>query len=199
MKRIIVAITGASGAIYGQRVVRALAEAGTEIHLIISSAGRFVIEEELATEMKTFRATLENYCRLSPTTTLEYHEAGDFTAPPASGSRKFDAMVVCPCTMATLGAMASGAGTNLIHRAADVTLKEKRPLILVPREMPFNLIHLKNMTTLAEAGATILPASPAFYSRPESIAALADTVVARILDQAGVELPRDLVQRWRNP
>ena len=197
MKRIVTAITGASGAIYGFRLIKAMAEAGTEIHLIISGAARFVIEEELQLTQKTFKANLETFCRQNPKTTLEYHEAGDFTAAPASGSKPMDAMVVCPCTMATLGAISSGAGTNLIHRAADVTLKEKRPLILVPREMPLSLIHLQNITQVAQAGATILPASPSFYSRPGSIAALADTVVARILDHLGITPMRELTPRWK--
>ena len=199
MKRIIIAITGASGAIYGVRLIKALAEAGNEIHLIVSGAARFVMEEELQLSSKALKTTLENFCRHNPKTTLEFHEAGDFTAPPASGSRLFDAMVICPCTMATLGAIASGVGTNLIHRAADVTLKESRPLILVPREMPFGLLHLKNMTALSEAGATLLPACPSFYSRPESIAALVDTVVARVLDHLGIVPARDLSPRWRTP
>lgn len=198
MKRITTALCGASGAIYGLRLVKALAEAGTEIDLIVSKAGLIVAEEELGLSEKKFRETLEGFCQKNADTTLRLHDVNDFTAAPASGSCPIDAMVVVPCTTASLAAIATGNGRNLIHRAADVTLKEKRPLILVPREMPYNLIHLKNMTTAAEAGATILPASPAFYSRPETLEALADTVVARILDHIGVTPARDLVKRWKS-
>ena len=197
MKRIVTALCGASGAIYGLRLVKALAEAGTEIDLIVSTAGLIVAKEELGLSEKQFRETLEGFCQKNADTTLRIHDASDFTAAPASGSCPIDAMVVVPCTMATLAAIATGNGRNLIHRAADVTLKEKRPLVLVPREMPYSLIHLKNMTAAAEAGATILPASPAFYSRPETLEALADTVVARILDHIGVTPARELVPRWK--
>jgi 4-hydroxy-3-polyprenylbenzoate decarboxylase len=197
MKRIVTALCGASGALYGLRLVKALAEAGAQIDLIASKAGLLVAEEELGLSEKEFRETLERLCQKNPQATLRFHDISDFTAPPASGSCPVDAMVVVPCTMATLAAIATGNGRNLIHRAADVTLKEKRPLILVPREMPYNLIHLKNMTAAAEAGATILPASPAFYSRPESLEGLADTVVARILDHIGVTPAKDLVPRWK--
>jgi len=197
MKRIVTGLCGASGALYGLRLVKALAEAGTEIDLIASKAGLIVAEEELGLSEKGFRETLEGFCKKNADTTLRVHDVNDFTAAPASGSCPIDAMVVVPCTMATLAAIATGNGRNLIHRAADVTLKEKRPLILVPREMPYSLIHLKNMTAAAEAGATILPASPAFYSRPETLEALADTVVARILDHIGVTPARELVPRWK--
>jgi len=197
MKRIVTALCGASGALYGLRLVKALAEAGTEVDLIVSKAGLIVAEEELGLSEKQFRETLEGFCPKNADTTLRVHDVNDFTAAPASGSCPVDAMVVVPCTMASLAAIATGNGRNLIHRAADVTLKEKRPLVLVPREMPYSLIHLKNMTAAAEAGATILPASPAFYSRPETLEALADTVVARILDHIGVTPARELVPRWK--
>ncbi|BCS97891.1 flavin prenyltransferase UbiX [Desulfoluna limicola] len=197
MKRIVTALCGASGALYGLRLVKALAEAGTEIDLIVSRAGLIVADEELGLSEKEFRETLHGFCKANADTTLRVHDVNDFTAAPASGSCPIDAMVVVPCTMASLAAIATGNGRNLIHRAADVALKEKRPLVLVPREMPYSLIHLKNMTAAAEAGATILPASPAFYSRPETLEALADTVVARILDHIGVTPARDLVPRWK--
>lgn len=196
MKRIVAALTGASGAIYALRLVKALAETGATIDLIASHAALLVAEEELGLSPTQFQETLAALCQPGPGARLHIHDVEDFTAAPASGSCPIDAMVVVPCSMATLAAIATGCGTNLIHRAADVTLKERRPLILVPREMPLSLIHLKNMTAATEAGATILPASPAFYSRPETIEALADTVVARILDHIGVTPARELIRRW---
>lgn len=196
--RIVTALTGASGALYGLRLVKALAEAGTEIDLIASKAALLVAEEELGLPEPQFMDTLRELSRANAATTLRIHDVADFTAAPASGSCPVHAMVVAPCTMASLAAIATGCGTNLIHRAADVTLKEKRPLVLVPREMPLSLIHLKNMTAAAEAGATILPASPAFYSKPKTLEAIADTVVARILDHIGVTPARELVKRWKS-
>lgn len=198
MTRIVTALTGASGALYGLRLVKALAEAGTEIDLIVSKAALLVAQEELGLTENKFLETLGGFCRAPSAAPLHIHDAADFTAAPASGSCPVQAMVVAPCTMASLAAIATGNGTNLIHRAADVTLKEKRPLVLVPREMPLSLIHLKNMTAAAEAGATILPASPAFYSKPRTLEALADTVVARILDHIGVTPARELVKRWKS-
>lgn len=194
MKRIVTALTGASGALYGLRLVKALAEAGAQIDLIASDAAFIVAQEELGLPKEAF---LESLLGFGPES-IEIHAVKDFTAPPASGSCPVHAMVVAPCTMATLAAIATGNGHNLIHRAADVTLKEKRPLVLVPREMPYSLIHLNNMTAAATAGATILPASPAFYSRPDTLEALADTVVARILDHIGVTPAEDLVKRWKS-
>ncbi|SCY70685.1 UbiX family flavin prenyltransferase [Desulfoluna spongiiphila] len=194
MKRIVTALTGASGALYGLRLVKALAEAGAQIDLIASDAAFLVAKEELGLSKEAFLETLRGFGQAS----LQVHEVNDFTAAPASGSCPVHAMVVAPCTMATLAAIATGNGSNLIHRAADVTLKEKRPLVLVPREMPYSLIHLNNMTVAATAGATILPASPAFYSRPDTLEALADTVVARILDHIGVTPAADLVKRWKS-
>jgi len=197
MKRIVTALTGASGALYGLRLVKALAEAGTQIDLIASNAAFLVIQEELGLSRDAFMETLHGFGQATPAATLHIHDVSNFTAAPASGSCPVHAMVVAPCTMATLAAIATGCGTNLIHRAADVTLKEKRPLVLVPREMPYSLIHLKNMTAAAEAGTTILPASPAFYTVPKTLNALADTVVARILDHIGVTPAQDLVPRWK--
>lgn len=197
MKRIIIALTGASGSIYALRLVKALAEAGVQMDLIASKAALIVAETELGISGREFTKRLEEMAQKAPQASLHRHEIDDFTAPCASGSCPVDAMVVVPCTMATLAAIATGCGTNLIHRTADVTLKERRPLILVPREMPLSLIHLKNMTTATEAGATILPASPAFYSKPETLEALADTVVARILDHVGVIPAEELVPRWK--
>ncbi|VFQ44069.1 UbiX family flavin prenyltransferase [Desulfoluna butyratoxydans] len=194
MKRIVTALTGASGALYGLRLVKALAEAGAHIDLIASDAAFIVAEEELGLPKEAFLESLRGFGPDS----IEIHAVNDFTAAPASGSCPVHAMVVAPCTMATLAAIATGNGHNLIHRAADVTLKEKRPLVLVPREMPYSLIHLNNMTAAATAGATILPASPAFYSRPDTLEALADTVVARILDHVGITPAKDLVKRWKS-
>jgi 4-hydroxy-3-polyprenylbenzoate decarboxylase len=128
---------------------------------------------------------------------LFIHAQNDFFTPPASGSFSHQGMAIVPCAMRSIGNLAAGIGDNLIHRAADVSLKEKRPLILVPREAPFNAIHLENLLTLHRAGATILPASPAFYHHPQSVEALVDTTVARILDHLGC--PQDLVPPWQQP
>jgi 4-hydroxy-3-polyprenylbenzoate decarboxylase len=178
--KLVIAGTGASGAIYLQRLLSQIDCTGNEVHLVLSSFAKQVIHEELG-ELRVPAGV---------------HEHGDrsMNVPFASGSTHFDAMVIVPCTMGTLGRIAAGTSDSSIHRAADVFLKEKRKLILVPRETPWNLIHLRNCATLLEAGAVILPASPSFYSKPDTVEAVADTVVHRILDQIG--LPSGDAFRW---
>jgi len=179
--RFIIAITGASGSLYAQRLLDALDPARHEIHLVLSRYAQAVIQEELPGGLRLRPGVLQ-------------HNVKSMNAPFASGSNPCDAMVVIPCTMGTLARIAQGLSDDLLLRGADVMLKERRKLILVPRETPLNLVHLRNMENLLLAGATILPANPSFYSRPGSIEAVADTVVARVLDHLGVE--HSLVTRW---
>jgi len=200
MKRISLAWTGASGIAYGLRLLETLLASGCRVDLMVSRAASIVARQEmdlaLPADSRALRAVLlERYPGLPGQ--LEVYGREEWFAPPASGSNPAEAMVVCPCTMGSLAAIAHGLADNLIERAADVMLKERRPLILVARETPFSLIHLRNMTTLAEAGATILPANPGFYHRPTSVEAVVDFVVARILDQLAV--PQQLMARWGEP
>ncbi len=184
-------ITGASGAPYAVRLLRALNETATPTRLIVSSYGWRLLAEESGIEgVEQLRAATGDWSR------VDAYDALDRGATPASGSAPSRGMVVCPCSMGTLASIAAGTSRNLVERAADVTLKERRPLVLVPRETPLSLIHLENMTRLTRAGATILPASPGFYSRPQSIDELVDFVVARILDHLGVE--HGIGRRWRS-
>jgi len=179
--RILVAITGASGSIYAQRLLDHLVPGGHEAHVVLSKYAHAVIAEELPGGL-----------RIPPG--VARHNLQSMNAPFASGSNAPDAMVIVPCTMGTLGRIAHGYSGDLLLRAADVVLKEKRKLILVPRETPLNLIHIRNMELLLLAGATILPANPSFYTRPQTLEQLADTVVARILDHLGVD--HTLGARW---
>ena len=197
MKRITLALTGASGMAYGLRLLECLLRAGCQVDLLISQAARIVAKQELDLQLPIGNAEVAAFFD------ARYGEYGgrltaygkeEWFAPAASGSNPAAAMVVCPCTMGTLAAVAQGLADNLIERAADVMLKEKRPLILVPRETPFSLIHLRNMTALAEAGATILPANPGFYHRPGNVEQVVDFIVARILDHLGVA--HELMQPW---
>src|SRR6478609_7372164 len=182
--KLVIAGTGASGAIYLQRLLTQIDCAANELHLVLSAFAKQVVREELG--------------ELQVSPEVHQHSDRSMNVPFASGSTYFDAMVIVPCTMGTLGRIAAGTSDSSIHRAADVFLKERRKLILVPRETPWNLIHLRNCATLLEAGAIILPASPSFYSRPTSIEEVADTVVHRILDQIG--LPVSSAFRWfENP
>jgi len=182
-KRVIFAITGATGSLYAVECLRLMHEAGVELHGIISEAGEQVLELELG---KTVRD-------LDPLVHA-WHAIKDFAAPMSSGSSLFDGMVVMPCTMGTLAAVANGISANLIHRAADVTLKERRPLILVVRETPFNRTHLQNMLSAHDAGAVICPAMPSFYHQPQSLTEMARAFAVRICDQLGVVVPG--VKRW---
>ncbi len=194
-KKIIVAICGASGVIYGVRLLKALLEKPVSVKLIISKAGEEVLKHETDYNGTEFELFLQKEgIELHPEATLERYQPNDLFAPPASGSFRHNGMIIAPCSMKTLATISSGIADNLIHRAADVCLKEKRPLILVPRETPLNLIHLKNMVRAAQAGATIIPPSPSFYFQPETINELVDTVIARILDHIGI--PQSIVRQW---
>lgn len=195
MKRITLALTGASGMAYGLRLLECLLAAGCRVDLLVSQAARIVARQELDLGLPTDGAALVAHLQaLYPGGELRAYGEKEWFAPVASGSNPADAMVICPCSMGSLAAIAQGLAENLLQRAADVMLKERRPLILVPRETPFSLIHLRNMTTLAEAGAVILPANPGFYHRPGDVAALVDFIVARVLDQLGIG--HGLLQRW---
>jgi len=193
------AITGASGSIYAQRTLVHLAASGVveRINLIMSEAAITVAKVELGIDLtRPERSTLNRWIGLPPDSRLIHlHRLDNIAARPSSGSHPQEGMVIVPCSMGTLGAIASGAGTNLVHRAADVTLKENRRLVLVPRETPYNAIHLENMLRLSRAGAHIIPASPGFYHRPQTIEALVDHLVFRILDHLGV--PHSQATQWR--
>ncbi|HYW12450.1 MAG TPA: flavin prenyltransferase UbiX [Longimicrobium sp.] len=184
-------ITGASGAPYAVRLLRALNESGTPVRLIVSGYGLRLLAEESGIEgVEGLRAATGDWSR------VECYDSLDRGATPASGSAPSAGMVVCPCSMGTIASIAAGTSRNLVERAADVALKERRPLILVPRETPLSLIHLENMTRLTRAGATIMPAAPGFYHRPKSIDDLVDFVAARILDHLGVE--HTVGSRWKS-
>jgi 4-hydroxy-3-polyprenylbenzoate decarboxylase len=194
-----VAITGASGAIYAHRTLIYMAASGTveRINLIMSESAQTVARVELGADLRRADAQQINDWLGLPADSkvVRLHRLDNMAATPASGSHAQAGMVIVPCSMGTLGAISSGAGTNLIHRAADVTLKEGRKLVIVPRESPYNTIHLENMLRLAQAGARILPASPGFYHRPNNIEALVDHLVFRILDQFGI--PHTQATRWK--
>ncbi|MDT8363174.1 MAG: flavin prenyltransferase UbiX [Nitrosomonas sp.] len=196
-KTITVALTGASGMPYGIRLLEILLQQGCRVYLLYSQAAQIVAQQEmglvLSSRPQETEIALNKYFNTT-TGMLSVFGREEWFAPVASGSNPADAMVICPCTMGTLSAVAVGMSQRLIERAADVMLKEKRPLIIVPREMPFSTIHLENMLKLAHAGATILPANPGFYHHPETIQDIVDFVVARILDHLGVA--HDLMPRW---
>ena len=193
-----VAITGASGSIYAQRVLQMLAVSGVveTINLIMSGTAATVAQVELGVNLKDpTTAKINEWLGLDVESKLiRYWRLDNLAAKPSSGSNKQAGMIVVPCSMGTLGAVASGAGTNLIHRAADVCLKEGRKLVLVPRETPYNAIHLENMLKLSRAGARILPASPGFYHRPSTIGELVDHLCYRILDQ--FDIPHSSKSKW---
>ena len=191
--RVFLGITGASGAPYAARLLEALSGAGCEIGVCASASGVEVIATELYGDPTLPRdEVLDRFVAGSDGVTV--YGVNDYSSPYASGSAKVDAYVVCPCSMSTVGTLAAGAMANLIHRAASVALKERRTLVLVPRETPLSSIHLRGLATLHEAGAVILFAAPGFYHRAESVDDLVDFVVARALDQLGVE--HDLSGRW---
>lgn len=194
---LVVAITGASGSPYGLRLLEVLLRAGRRIHLCISPAATVVLERESdrKVDLKNFRAeALLGSVADLPLDLLQYHHVQDFLAGIASGSFLTAGMVICPCSMGTVAAIAHGTSSNLIHRAADVHLKERRKLVLVPRESPLGLVQLRNLTACAEAGAVILPAMPGFYTRPQSLSDAIDFIVGRVCDQLGVE--HHLFARW---
>ena len=198
MKRpLVVGISGASGGVYAQRLLEVLLLAGRHVHLCISPTGQTILRHELQLEvdLNDFQPqSLLPSLQVLDRNLLSYHHHQDFMAPIASGSFLTAGMVVCPCSGSTLSGIAHGSSTNLIQRAADVHLKERRKLVLVPRETPLSAIALDNMKRCAEAGAVLLPAMPGFYHGPQSIADLVDFVVARICDQLGVE--HTLMHRW---
>jgi len=196
-RTIALAFTGASGMPYGLRLLECLLAAECRVFLVYSSAAQIVAKQEcdlaLATQPReATRQLAERFGARDGQLTVFGRE--DWMAPIASGSNPADAMAICPCTMGAIGAIAAGLADNLIERAADVMLKDRRPLVLVPRETPLSAIHLDNLLKLARAGAVILPPSPGFYDRPRAIADLVDFVVARVLDQLAV--PHTLGPRW---
>lgn len=187
---IVFALTGASGAPYGVRLLQVLAQAQVPTWLIVSSHGYRLLKDEcgIADEAALRAATGGDW------SSVRRFDDGDRGALPASGSQRTAGMVVCPCSMGTVAAIAHGTSRSLVERAADVTLKERRRLILVPRETPLSLVHLRNLTAVTEAGATIVPAAPGFYHRPTRIEELVDFLVQRILDQLGLDIT--IARRW---
>jgi len=223
MQTLVVGITGASGSVYAVRLLEVLLAAGRNVHLTVSPAAAQVLQHELGIELDLNRFEVDRLfasqrntergaaggeagesSEAGPTSrpsrvdisrgTLAYHHHADFSAGIASGSFQTDGMVICPCSMGTLASLANGHSSNLIQRAADVHLKERRKLVVVPRETPLGSIQLENMKRLADAGAVVLPAMPGFYHNPAGIADLVDFVVGRICDQLGVQ--HDLFARW---
>ena len=190
-------MTGASGAQYGLRLLECLLGPGCRVSLMISRPAQVVIGMETDLALPARAAEMRRYfceCHGVEESRLVVYGREEWTAPLASGSAAPDAMVVCPCTTATLAALATGASRSLIERAGDVAMKERRPLILVVREMPLSAIHLENMLALTRAGAVVMPASPGFYHRPANVGDLVDFVVARVLDHLGVA--QQLVRAW---
>ena len=183
--KLTIAITGASGVIYGKRLLEELHNKKVETHLVMSQAAKKIIKHELGTSEKTLEKLATHV-----------HEIDDWSSPIVSGSYKTDGMVIVPCSMKTLAGIASGFAENVILRAADVALKEKRKLILVPRETPLSTIHIRNMLDLAQQGAIIVPAMPAFYHKPKNIDDLVDFMVGRVLDVLGIE--HNLYKRWQD-
>lgn len=196
---LVLAMTGASGAPYGVRLLEVLLAAGRTVHLTISPSAVQVLQQELdrSVDLQNFRLA-DLLGQDSPSKNrVAYHHYTDFSAGIASGSFLTAGMVVCPCSMGTVAGIAHGLSQNLIHRAADVHLKERRRLILVPRETPLNIVQLRNLTACVEAGAVVLPAMPAFYTKPQTLQDVIDFIVGRICDQLGVE--HQLLRRWGGP
>lgn len=192
---LVVAMTGASGSAYAVRLLEVLLAAGHTVHLTISPAAVEVFEAEIGGTISLDEKTFDPRTLVKgDASNLKYHHYRNFHAGIASGSFLTGGMVVCPCSMGTVAAIAQGLSQNLIHRAADVHLKERRKLILVPRETPLGLVQLRNLTAAAEAGAVILPAMPAYYTKPKTIDDMVNFIVARICDQLGVE--HQLLKRW---
>lgn len=181
--KVVVGISGGSGAIYGVALLKILKEFNIETHLVVSTMGEYVTNHECGINLEELKS-LATY----------YHDNKNLAAPIASGSFKTDAMVIVPCSMKSVAAVASGMSDNLLTRAADVTIKENRKLIVVPRETPLSQIHLENMLKLSKIGVTVMPPSPGFYTHPQDIGDIVSGIVARILDQLGIE--HDLVERW---
>jgi len=191
--RLVVGVTGASGAIYAQRFLRAAAAAYGDVYLILSRQAVQVAGQELGVSLNPAAFSTKEWLGVEMPN-VRLLEANDYFTPPASGSFRHDGMVVIPCSMGTAGRIANGISDDLMTRCADVCLKEGRKLIVVPREMPMNAIMLRNLTTLAEVGASVIPACPAWYHRPTTLEELADTVIARVLQVLGVE--HNLAKEW---
>jgi flavin prenyltransferase len=181
--RLVVAISGASGAVYGVRALEVLKELKVETHLVVTAAAQETVRLETGLQIREVEGLA-----------TRTHRVDDLTSAVASGSFRTDGMLVIPCSMKTLSGIATGYSENLLLRAADVALKERRPLVLVVRETPLSLIHLENMVSVTRAGAVVLPAMPAFYNRPKTVEAMVDQVVGKALDALGVE--NDLFRRW---
>ena len=212
----VLAVTGASGSVYAVRLAQVMLRAGCCVHLVVSDAARQVSERELGLRLPDDTADADQWqsflaCAFDSLPASQWgfgpfatdtrsdilcHSLRDYNAGIASGSFQTAGMVVCPCSMGTLSNIASGASSNLIHRAADVHLKERRPLLLVPRETPLSMIAMENMVKLSRAGATVLPSMPGFYQNPACVADLVDFVVARICDH--LKIPHSLIPRWGN-
>jgi flavin prenyltransferase len=195
---LVVALTGASGSPYGVRLLEVLLRAGRTVHLTLSPAAAEVLEHETGRRVRLDRFALADLlgdeAAAAGPGQVHYHHFQDFRAGIASGSFLTAGMAVCPCSMGTAAAIAHGLSQNLIHRAADVHLKERRRLVLVPRETPLHVVQLRNLTRCAEAGAVVLPAMPAFYTRPRDLSDAIDFIVGRVCDQLGVA--HDLLRRW---
>lgn len=187
MDRFVLCMTGASGAIYGYRTLQVLSERA-HVDVVVSGAGNIVLREELGKSVKDIRSEFPQ---------VRFHEERDLTSPLASGSvlTRYRAVLIVPCSTSTLGSIACGVNSNLIHRIGEVALKERVRLVMLVREMPYSKIHLENMLRVTEAGAVVLPASPGFYHRPESLEDIVNFVVGKILDVVGVE--HDLYDRWK--
>ena len=185
MARYIIGITGASGVVYGLRLVEFLLNQNYEVHLVVTDPARIVIAQEMKWDIEEdWKLAIQSHL---PTGDLIIYDNSSIAAPIASGSFRVDGMLVIPCTMASIAAFANGSARSLLERSADVMLKEKRPLIVVPRETPLSAIHLRNMLSLAEAGAHIVPAMPAFYADPATIGDLVDFLVGKVLDAMDIE------------
>jgi flavin prenyltransferase len=195
---LVLAITGASGAPYGVRLLEMMLQCGRPVHLTISSSAALVLQQEMDRRIELDQFELSDLLGASfqqkSNDRLRYYHYLDFSGKIASGSFLTSGMVICPCSMGTAAAIAHGLSQNLIHRAADVHLKERRPLILVPRETPLSTVQLRNLTMCAEAGAIVLPAMPAFYTRPQTLQDAVNFIVGRVCDQLGLE--HHLFPRW---
>lgn len=181
--KLVIGISGGSGAIYGVSLLKVLQKLNIETHLVVSEMGEYVVDHECGIKLDELKE-MATY----------YHDNKNFAAPISSGSFKTDGMIIVPCSMKTVAGIANGFSSNLLCRAADVVIKEKRKLVIVPREMPLSSIHLENMLKLSNIGVTIMPPSPGFYNHPESISDIVSSIVGRILDQVGIE--QDIYKRW---
>lgn len=188
----VIGITGASGSIYGVRLIQELAARDHNVHVVITNAGKMVMAEEMGISKSKSAEQLFRYCKKGKVTVWQNN---DFTAPFMSGSNAYKAVIIIPCSVGKLSAIANGISGNLIERTADVALKERRPLILVVRETPLSLIHLENMVKVARAGAQILPAMPAFYHHPRTIDDMVNFIIGKVLNFLGIE--HNLLRGWK--